>query len=97
MDIAHVGVPADPFGQEPPGPDRKPVTDSDAREALVQRRSTPWSVTWHALEVLDYDLNGEFGPWAPPSPFAGHPHWQLTSLAVPWSRSDLLGYIDHCR
>ena len=51
-------VPADLFGPEPPGPDGKPVTDPAARTALVQRRSTPWSVAWHALEGLDYDLTG---------------------------------------
>ena len=59
-------VPADLFGPAPSGPDGKPVTDPTARHALAQRRSTPWSVAWHALETLDYDLTGEFGPWAPP-------------------------------
>lgn len=82
--------------------DWSPVTDSEEHRALVQRwvqrRSTPWGVAWHALECFDYDLNGEFGPWAPPSPFAGHPHWRdLPSLAVAWSRSEILGYIDYCR
>ena len=76
---------ADVFGPEPPGPDGKPVTDPAARHALVQRRSTPWSVAWHALEVLDYDLTGEFGPWEPPPPFAGNPHWLLTRLSTPWT------------
>jgi hypothetical protein len=84
------------------GPDWKPITDPAQRNALaerwVQRRSTPWSIAWHALEVFDYDLNGEFGPWAPPPPFNGHPHWRdLTSLPAAWSRSDVLGYVDHCR
>ena len=79
-----------------------PVTDPAERNALVQRwvqrRSTPWSVAWHALEVFDYDLNGEFGPWAPPPPFTGHPHWRdLPSLPAAWSRSEMLGYIDYCR
>src|SRR5262249_49746334 len=90
-------VPADVFGAEPPGPDGKPVTDPAARHALAQRRSTPWSVAWHALEVLDYDLTGEFGSWAPPPPFAGNPHWLLTSLPAPWTRSEMLGYLDYCR
>jgi hypothetical protein len=84
------------------GPDWNPVTDPAQRHALarrwVERRSTPWSVAWHALEVLDYDLNGESGPWAPPTPFTAHPHWRdLQSLSAPWSRSEVLGYIDHCR
>ncbi|MBE0608337.1 MAG: DinB family protein, partial [Dehalococcoidia bacterium] len=43
-------------------------------------------------------LNGEFGPWAPPPPFAGHPHWRdLTSLPAAWSRSEMLAYIVYCR
>src|SRR3954449_3449086 len=46
-------VPADLFGPAPPGPDGEPVTDPAARNALAQRRSTPWSVAWHALEGLD--------------------------------------------
>jgi hypothetical protein len=90
-------VPADVFGPEPPGPDGKPVTDPAARHALAQRRSAPWSVAWHALEVLDYDLTAEFGPWAPPPPFAGNPHWLLTRLPAPWTRTEMLGYLDYCR
>ncbi len=84
------------------GSDWKVVADPPQRAALVhrwvQRRSTPWSVVWHALEGLDYDLNGEFGPWSPPPPFTGHPHWRdLPSLPAAWSRSEMLGYIDYCR
>ena len=92
-------VPADVFGLAPPGPDGKPVTDPAARHALAQRRSTPWSVAWHALEVLDYDLTGNFAPWAgPPAPFADHPHWRdFTSLPGPWQQSEVLGYIEHCQ
>lgn len=83
-------------------PDWSPITDGAQRIALgeqwVRRRSTPWSVAWHALEVFDYDLNGDFGPWAPPPPFAGHPHWRdLPSLPSPWSQSEVLGYVDYCR
>lgn len=84
------------------GSDWKPVTDPARRDALVQRWvqrwAAPWSVAWHALELLDYDLNGEFGPWAPPLPFTGHPHWRdLPSLPAAWSRTEVLGYIDYCR
>jgi hypothetical protein len=84
------------------GPDWKPVTDPAQRLALgalwVRRRSTPWSVAWHALETLDYDLTGELRPWMPPPPFAGHPHWRdLPILTAPWSRSELTGYVDYCR
>lgn len=90
-------VPADLFGLEPPGPDGQPLTDPAARMAVVQKRSTPWSVAWHALEVLDYDLTGELGPWAPPPPFAGNPHWRMTALPAAWTRPEILGYIDYCR
>jgi hypothetical protein len=95
-------VPAPEADHQFLGPDWKPITDAAQRSALaerwVQRRSTPWSVAWHALEVFDYDLNGEFGPWTPPAPFAGHPHWRdLPSLPAAWSRSEILGYVDHCR
>ena len=80
------------------GPDDKPVTEPAQRNALVQRHATPWAVVWHALECFDYDLNGEFGPWAPPPPFAGHPHWRdVTRLPAGWSRSEMLAYIEYCR
>jgi hypothetical protein len=81
-----------------PGPDGALVTDPDERLALVQRFSTPWSVSWHALEVLDYDLTGNLTPWAlPPAPFTDHPHWRdFTSLPRPWRTDEILGYIDHC-
>jgi hypothetical protein len=49
------------------------------------------------LECVDYDLNGEFGPWAPPAPFAGNPHWRLTSMSAAWSRSEMLAYVEYCR
>lgn len=76
----------------------RPVIDPARRDALVQRWSAPWSVAWHALEVLDYDLTAELHAWDPPAPFAGKPHWQtFTSLPVPWSHSEIGGYIDYCR
>jgi hypothetical protein len=74
------------------------VTDPARRDALVQRWSTPWSVAWHTLEVLDYDLAGELEAWSPPPPFAGKPHWRtFSSLPVPWSPAEIGGYIDYCR
>ena len=80
------------------GPDGQLVTDPGSRHALTQRSSTPWGVAWHALEVLDYDLTGEFAPWSPPPPLTGKAHWRdLTMLPTSWSRSDLLGYLDYCR
>lgn len=78
--------------------DGRPVTDPAERDALVQRWSAPWSVAWHALEVLDYDLAGGLDGWVPPPPFAGKPHWQMfASLPVPWSRSEIGAYVEHCR
>jgi len=55
------------------------VTNPTARHALVQRHSTPWGVAWHALECLDYDLTGEFGPWARGT-------WLLLSRSAIWLR-----------
>lgn len=82
--------------------DWRPITDPVERETLArrwaERFSTPWSVAWHALETLDYDLSGEFEPWMPPPPFKGHPHWRdLPSLPAAWSRPEIQGYIDYCR
>jgi hypothetical protein len=95
-------VPAPGVDHQFLAPDWSLVTDPAQRDALarrwVERRATPWSVAWHALEVFDYDLNGELGPWSPPPPFAGHPHWRdLASLPSAWSPSEVLGYVDHCR
>jgi hypothetical protein len=91
-------VPARDADAELFGPDGTLVTDPAARLALVQRHSTPWSIAWHALEVLDYDLAAELVPWAAPPPFTGKAHWrELTTLPTPWSRSDILGYLFYCR
>ena len=92
-------VPARDPAQPLVGPGGGLVTDPEERLALVQRFSTPWSVAWHALEVIDYDLTGELEPWAgPPAPFDGHPHWRdFTSLPRPWQQSEVLGYIEHCQ
>lgn len=82
--------------------DWTPVSDPEQRAALsqrwVERRSTPWSIAWHALECFDYDLSGEFEPWRPPAPFADHPHWRdLPSLDRPWTPPEIDGYVDYCR
>jgi hypothetical protein len=91
-------VPARDADAELVGPDGTLVTEPAARHALVQRHSTPSSIAWHVLEVLDYDLAGEFVPWAPPPPFTGNAHWrELTTLPSPWSRSEMLGYLDYGR
>ena len=95
--IPMLEVPSDLFGPEPPGPDGQSVADPVARRVLVQRRSMPWSVAWHALECLDYDLTGELGPWAPPPPFTGKPHWLLTALPRAWARAEIVAYIGYCR
>jgi hypothetical protein len=56
--------------------------------------SAPWFLGYHALSTLDYDLAGEFEPWAPPQPFDdntyGFPNRRFT-------KPELLGYIDWCR
>lgn len=47
------------------------VAEGDAGYAA--RRSTPWSVAWHALEIVDYDLTGDLAPFSPPPPFRTGP------------------------
>jgi hypothetical protein len=72
------------------------VAEGDA--AYAARRSTPWSVAWHALEIVDYDLTGDLAPFSPPPPFTDKAHWRdLALLPSPWSRSDLLAYIHELR
>ena len=92
-------VPAREPEQPLAGPGGAAVTDPAERLALVQRFSTPWSVAWHALEVIDYYLTGELSPWAgPPEPFTHHPHWRdFTSLTRPWQPSEILDLVEHCR
>lgn len=56
--------------------------------------SAPWFLAYHALTTLDYDLTAEFGPWAPPPPFDDNT-WSFPNRV--FTRSELLGYVDHCR
>jgi hypothetical protein len=56
--------------------------------------SAPWFLGYHALTTLDYDLTGEFEPWAPPQPFDDN------TYAFPnrkFTKPELLGYVDWCR
>lgn len=80
------------------GPEGDLVTDPDSRRSLVQRWSTPWAVSWHALEVLDYDLAGGFMPWSPPPLITGKAHWRdVFTMPSAWSQSDMVSYVDYCR
>jgi hypothetical protein len=56
--------------------------------------SAPWFLGYHALLTLDYDLTGEFEPWAPPPPFDDN------TYAFPnrvFTKPELLGYVEWCR
>jgi hypothetical protein len=56
--------------------------------------SAPWFLGYHALTTLDYDLAGEFEPWAPPQPFDDN------TYAFPnrrFTKPELLAYVDWCR
>ncbi len=71
---------------------------SEGAEAYEARRSTPWSVAWHALEVADYDLTGDLTPFSAPLPFTDYAHWRdLATLPRAWSQLELLAYIDELR
>jgi hypothetical protein len=56
--------------------------------------SAPWFLAYHALTCLDYDLTGELGPWAPPTPFDDNT-WSMPNRV--FTRDELLGYVDYCR
>ena len=90
-------VPAPDAKFELRGLDGTAVTEPMERRNLVQRWSAPWCVAWHALEVFDYDLNGDLAPWNPPAPFASKPHWRSWSSVPAWSQSEIVGYLDHGR
>lgn len=82
--------------------DWTPISEPGQRDILAERWAlrwpAPWSVAWHALETLDYDLGGGFGSWTPPEPFAGHPHWRdLATLIRAWRRDEIVGYVEYCR
>ena len=82
-------------------PDHLWETDLWPDEALTAKTSygglhgsAPWFLAYHALLTLDYDLNAEFEPWEPPSPFddntGAFPNRMFTKV-------ELTGYIDYCR
>ncbi|WP_433041097.1 DinB family protein [Dactylosporangium sp. CS-033363] len=56
--------------------------------------SAPWFLGYHALSTLDYDLAGEFEPWAPPPPFDDNT-WGFPNRA--FSKPELLRYVQCCR
>jgi hypothetical protein len=56
--------------------------------------SAPWFLAYHALLTLDYDLTAEFEPWYPPPPFDENTY---ASPNRPFTKAELLGYIDYCR
>ena len=89
------------------------VTGAEARLAAVQRYATPWAIAWHALERFDFMLTGGFVPWEIWPGFEGRTGWtpppvrsvwdrpygglDVTTLAEPWSRDDLVGFTGYCR
>ena len=56
--------------------------------------SAPWFLAYHALLTLDYDLTGEFEPWAPPPPFDDNTYAFPNRM---FTKPELLGYIGFCR
>jgi hypothetical protein len=56
--------------------------------------SSPWFLGYHALSCLDYDLTGEFEPWAPPQPFNDNTYGFPNRV---FTKPELLGYVAWCR
>ena len=90
-------VPPPGRGEQILGAGGELVSDPAERHRLVQRYGTPWGVVWHALEVLDAKLATGSVAWEPWDRFAGRTGADLTTLATPWSREDLLDYGNYCR
>lgn len=72
-------------------PDEAPTA---ARPGGGLHGSAPWFLGYHALSCLDYDLSGDFVPWAPPPPFDDNT-WSFPNRV--FTRPELLGYVDYCR
>jgi hypothetical protein len=56
--------------------------------------SAPWFLGYHALSCLDYDLTGDFEPWAPPPPFDDNTYAFPNRVVT---KPELLGYVEWCR
>ena len=56
--------------------------------------SAPWFLGYHALSCLDYDLTGDFEPWAPPQPFDDNTYGLPNRV---FTRPELLDYVDRSR
>jgi hypothetical protein len=56
--------------------------------------SAPWFLCYHALTCLDYDLGGDFEPWAPPAPFDENTYGFPNRV---FTKAELLEYVESCR
>jgi hypothetical protein len=90
MEAALTDCPDDLWGRDL-WPDEAP-TGPQAHGGL--HGSAPWFLGYHALVCLDYDLTGEFEPWAPPQPFDDNTYSFPNRM---FTKPELLGYVDWCR
>jgi len=56
--------------------------------------SAPWFLGYHALTCLDYDLSGDFEPWAPPPPFDDNTYSFPNRV---FTQPELVSYVGWCR
>ena len=79
----------------PRGADGEVPEDPVVQERMLQAFSAVWSVAYHALFHLDYDLGGGIEPWSPPRPFGKD---DQGAFVVPrtYTRDELLTYTDYC-
>lgn len=79
----------------PRGADGEVPEDPVVQERMLQAFSAVWSVAYHALFHLDYDLGGGIEPWSPPPPFGKD---DQGAFVVPrtYTRDELLTYTDYC-
>jgi hypothetical protein len=91
---------------------RAPMWDA-TQDGDDPRHATPWAISWHALERLDFMRTVGFEPWEiwpgfegrtgftpPPVRSVWEPPYgglDITTLSEPWSRADILEYVAYCR
>jgi hypothetical protein len=70
--------------------------DVSAGEELLQWYSAFWNVAYHAVFFLDLDLSArELDGFTPPAPFCEADHEAHRVPDRPYSRDELLAYIEH--
>ena len=69
--------------------------DPEVQERLLARFSAFWNVAYHAIFFVDLDLSTRDGAFSMPEPFVEADHEGHRVPNRPYTRDELLGYVDH--